>query len=524
MVLLASMAFASCTREVPETGNALVIAVPAEPSSLDPLLLEGAIAAMVGTFIYSFLVTDGPNGDNVPDVATEVPTRANGGISSDGLRIVYHLRHDVRWQDGAPLTARDCVFTYDAIMNSNNAIPSRFGYEEIKSVRALGAYTLELTLARPSRDVVDNFLALDGNYPIMPAHLLARYSSINRIAYNERPIGSGPYRVTNWVHGDHISLAANPQYFRGAPHISDMRLEFVTDSTTMLDELRTGEVGAAFTVDPALLQEARSIPNVRIVLTPVSGMGLLIMNLAQDPTADLRVREAIARAIDTKLVVDKASRGAFLSGNARRVYLKLPPGGQSPPYDPARARALLDAAGWRVGPGGIRVRDGRRLVLPLVTSSIEPMSDAVTALVQGELRTVGIDAVVRNYAPALYLMPGDAGGPVFGGRYSIAYFAIVGEVNGDLRFFYACSEAPPQGFDVSRLCDPRVDAALLAGSEAETPRAVDRDNADVERLVEEDVPDVVLYQERYLSVFTTRLHGFDPLPVTPFNAEWRWIL
>jgi peptide/nickel transport system substrate-binding protein len=480
---------------------------------------------MVGQLIYSFLVTDGPNGDNVPDVATSVPTRANGGISRDGLRIVYHLRRNVKWQDGAPLTARDCVFTYGAIMNPNNAIPSHFGYEDITTVRALGPYTLEVTLRRPSRDVVDNFLALDGNYPIMPEHLLARYPSINQIDYNELPVGSGPYRVVNWVHGDHLSLVANRNYFRGAPHIRNIVVEFIPDSSTMLDELRTGEIDAAFSIDPELLAEARSIPTMQVVLTPVTGMGLLVMNAAQGPTSNLRVREAIASAVDDKLIVGKVLRGAFLARNARRVYLKLPAGSeQTPPYDPQRARTLLDEAGWHEGPGGVRVRDGRHLVLPFVTSPVEPMSSAITAVLQAELRAVGIATTIHTYASALYMVPGAAGGPVFGGRFSIAYLQIFGEDDADLQFMYQCSEVPPKGFDISRICDPQLDRYLEAGSVAATPHEIELDNALVERELDKDVPDAVLYQQRTISVFTKRLHGFDPSPVTPYSDVWRWSL
>lgn len=500
----------ACEREAPISTNTLVLAYPAEPHSLNPLLLEGTTASMVGSLIYSFLVTDGPDGENLPDVATAVPTRSNGGISPDGLHIIYHLRRGVRWQDGVPLTARDCVFTYKAVMNPNNAIPSHFGYEEIASVRALDDYTLELTLRRRSRDVIDNFLALDGNYPIMPEHLLARYASINQVAYNSLPIGSGPYRVASWVRGDHVSLVANRGYFRGTPHIENVTVEFIADSSTMLDELRTGEIDAAFSIDAELLGEARSIPRVRVVLTPVTGMGLLIMNTAQSPTNDLRVREAIAGAVDAHLIVQKVLRGAFLARNARRVYLKLPADGeQTPPYDPQRARALLG---------------GKRLNLVFVTSPVEPMSGAVTAVLQAELRAVGIATTIHTYASTMYMIPAAAGGPIFAGKFSLAYLQIFGEIDGNVQFLYQCSELPPRGFDVSRICDARLDKYLETGSEALTSQEVERDNARVESELERDIPDVVLYQQQTISVFTKRLRGFHPSAVTPYTGSWQWSL
>ncbi|MBV8580596.1 MAG: peptide ABC transporter substrate-binding protein, partial [Candidatus Eremiobacteraeota bacterium] len=92
----------------------LVVGELAEPVSLNPLMLEGTTSGMIGSILYSFLLTNDANGNLAPDVATEVPTLANGGISRDGLRVTYHLRQNVRWHDGVPLTARDCVFTYRA--------------------------------------------------------------------------------------------------------------------------------------------------------------------------------------------------------------------------------------------------------------------------------------------------------------------------------------------------------------------------------------------------------------------------
>lgn len=526
VAIAAAIAMAGCARQNPTAHNTLVMAVATEPRSLNPLLLEGPTASWVGSLMFSFLLTDGPSGDQVPDVATAVPTLANGGISPDGVRVVYHLRKDVRWEDGAPLTARDCVFTYRAVMNPNNDIPSHYGYEDIRAVRALGPYTLEVLLRHPSRDVVTNFLALDGNYPIMPEHLLARYSSLNAIDYDERPIASGPYRVVEWTRGDHIALEANASYYRGAPHIAHLVLDFIPNSTTMLDELRTGEIGAALSIDPALLPEARTLPNVRVVLTPLLGMGELALNAAQGPTADVRVRQAIASAIDAPLVAEKASRGAFLPVDARRVLLRLPANGQtqSPAYDPARARALLDAAGWRAGPDGMRARDGKPLTLFFATSTYAPMSDTISAMVQAQLRSVGIAVTIRTFAPAVYMVPAAAGGPIFGGRFSLAYLYLIGEGNGDLQFLYDCAEQPPNGFDVSRLCDPRVDAVLAAGSSALSPQAATRDNERLVSLLEQDVPEVVLYQPRVVSVFTTQLGGFAPSAVTPYANPWRWYL
>ncbi len=518
---------AGCTKGASVRSNdELVVAVATEPQSLNPLLLEGPIGTMVGSLIYSYLLADGPNGEMIPEVAKEVPTLRNGGISPDGRRVVYHLRRDVRWQDGAKLTARDCVFTYRAVLNPNNAIPSRYGYDDIESVTAPDDYTLVVKLAHPVRSAIDGFLAPDGNYAIMPEHLLAKYPNVNQISFNTQPVGSGPYRVVEWMHGDHVLLQANRLYFRGAPHIKELLLKFVPDSVTTLNQLRDGEVDAAFDLDPELSQQAQDIPNVRVVFSPYSGMGVLVLNAERGPTANPRVREAIASALDDKTIVAKVARGTFLARNGRRVLLLMPSGDvtQSPAYDPVRARALLDEAGWTVGSDGVRRKEGRRLELTLITSPAQPMSAAVTVLVQAALIRVGIDTTIHSYASAIYKVPASAGGPLFAGRFSLAYLLITTGDDGDLDFLYDCSQRPPQGFDISRLCDRRVDAIAEAGSQSLDPAVVRRENARLELLLEEDVPEVVLYQPQRVSAFSKRLRGFNPSAVSPYTNSWKWTL
>ncbi len=157
LIFTAGALLTGCARQNTRTapsGNQLTVALAQEPVSLDPLLLEGPTAYAVGDLFYSYLTNYDSDGNQIPDLALQVPTLANGGVSSDGMHIVFHLRRGIRWQDGAPLTAADVVFTYRAIMNPDNAIPSRFGYDAVASVGAPDAYTVRLVLKRPLSPIV----------------------------------------------------------------------------------------------------------------------------------------------------------------------------------------------------------------------------------------------------------------------------------------------------------------------------------------------------------------------------------
>jgi len=254
----------------------------------------------------SYLVESNARGELIPEVAVRVPTQQNGGISRDGRTITYHLRRGVKWQDGVPLTARDVIFTQSAEMNPANNVPNRIGYDQVASIGAPDPYTVVVHLRRPFSPFVATFLGPQSIGAILPAHLLARYANLNRVPYNQLPIGSGPYRVVQWQHGDHVTLDANPGYWRGKPAISRIIYRIVPDSNTRLEQLRTGEVQAYFDIDPQLLPQVRTVPGITLTLTPIADMHILRFNLRDTILSDARVRHAIAMAIDRKQLLEAA--------------------------------------------------------------------------------------------------------------------------------------------------------------------------------------------------------------------------
>jgi peptide/nickel transport system substrate-binding protein len=358
---------AGCARagHPPTHAGALVIAIPQEPASLNPLYLEGILSYTIGELGYSYLTNYDSRGSVVPDLAA-VPTLENGGISAGGMRVTYRLRHHLTWQDGAPLTSRDVRFSYRAIMNPSNAISSRYGYDQVASVETPDAYTAVVILKHPYSPIVSYFFGGDSNYPILPAHLLARYANLNRVAYDAAPIGSGPYRLSRWVRGDRLNLEANERYYAGKPAIARIGLRFVRDSSTTIDQLLTGEVDATFFADVSRIATLRTIPNHRVVVTPVPYFYAMPFNVTDPVVKDPTVRRAFALAIDRHALVDKVSHGLYDADTGMRGLFTwaFDPRAGNVPYDPQRARALLVRDGWIDGPGETRVKRGRRLAVP----------------------------------------------------------------------------------------------------------------------------------------------------------------
>ena len=505
----------------------LVIAQQREPATLNPALENGAASTEIGELLFQYLVKYDDRGRLVGDAATAVPTLRNGGVSRDGLTITYHLRPHLRFADGTPLTARDCAWSIDAINDRANNVQSRYGYDVVARAEAPNATTLVLRLRHPFAPLPVLVLAPQG-FPILPAHLLRQYPNINRIPWNSKPLGSGPYVVTSWTRGDRLELRANPFYVNGAPKIAHLTIRFVPDTNTALNLLRTHEIDGVFNDanlgDVPLL---RSIPGLRVTTTPVNAVGALIFNTQDARTGDARVRRALARAIDIRTLIAKAYRGAVDAHEAGRglfIWAFDPHAYPDIPYDPAGARALLDAAGWIPGPDGIRHRGGERMQVLLVIQAATP-GDAIiaNALAQAE-RAIGVDVAVKAYQVTQLVAPAAQNGPVYGGKFQLALYPFVNGDDPDTTDQFACANVPPHGYNKSRICDPRIDALLRQARATYDPVQRKALYARLQALLSDELPIVLLYRRREIDAFSDRIRGQTTSVSSAFWNVGAWSL
>lgn len=534
MVAVATLALVvpACTRAngTPASAGTFVFTgLAGEPDSLDPMLSGMSDVYSLSHLYLSYLVESDDRGRLVPEIALRVPTRANGDVSADGKTVVYHLRRGVRWQDGAPLTAADVVFSYRAVMNPANNVVTRDGYTDIASVEARGRNTVVVRLRRPFSPLTAYFFGPQGVAAILPAHLLARYPNLNRVPFNQRPVGSGPYEVVDWRHGDSISFEANALYWRGRPHIAKMRYRIIPDPNTRLEELQTGEVDAYFDVDPQLLPQLRRMRDVIVAMTPVNDVHELIFNVRDPLLSDVRLRQAIARGIDRPKLIASATHGAGIAIDGDQPFngwaydSKLP----KVTYDPAAAGRLLDSAGWRMGADGVRAKDGRRLELTL---AISPQgvngSPLAAAVIQENLRLLGIAVTIKQYPFTGFYAPKAAGGVLASGQYQLAYSAwwLTGP-DPDDTWNFACDEIPPNGTNVYFWCDPKADAAMHAALLTTDRTQRIADYAVVQREIVRELPELSLWQVVMPNAYRPNLRGFAPSPFgSAFWNAWSWQL
>jgi peptide/nickel transport system substrate-binding protein len=521
------LALAACSRTGAPGGSRqrLVIGVVGEPSSLNPLLIEGVSTATVCPLIFSYLLTANDKGTLVPDLATTVPSLQNGGISRDGLTVTYHLRRNAVWQDGVPVTAADVIYTDEQVMNPKVNVPSRSGFDQVASVSAPDAHTVKVRLHHPYAALLSYFFAPDQNYVVLPRHILVGQPDLNHSSFNPAPIGSGPYKVAQWAHGDYLHLVRNDRYFGGKPAVPELVLRFVPNPMTEMNQMRTRELDAVFFTDTSLLEDYRRIPDVIVRHAPISGNFVLLFNVADPVTSDLRMRRGMAQGIDFEAVAERATHGVQTTANAGRGIFGWaydPSIPSRPTYNVPDAERLLDATGWKRGKDGVRRRNGVVLNLQLAYLDSSPNASVASLIIQQQLRALGVGVTLHGYNPQIFDAPGASGGPLFGGKFQLAVLPILGPDDPDVSWFLNCKQMPPNGFNIARLCDPQIDDANARGLRTYDPRERQQYSSFVQRRVAQELPFVGLWQQAGFEVLPPDLEGVNPSPLSPFWNVAAW--
>jgi peptide/nickel transport system substrate-binding protein len=496
------------------------------PNTLDPLLAANTTEAMIDRFMFDGLVSIDPTGTKqVPILAAVVPTLQNGGISPDGLTITYRLRDNVRWHDGVKFTSADVAFSWRAIMSSNNNVVSRTGYELVKSVDTPNATTVVFHMKRRFAPFVNTvFGESDSQYEVIPEHLLGKLHDINQIPFNSNPVGTGPFKFGEWARGDHLTLVPNDDYFLGKPKLQQIVIKFIPDENTELNQLRTHDIDWQFEASPQEYKELQTIPDLKIVLQDTNQYERVQMNLAHPPLDDVRVRQAIAYAVDrTKLVHD------LTFGSAVAADQDLPPFmwahasdiSRYPP-DIAKAKALLAAAGWTPGPDGVLVKDGRRLALDLAFNGTNTTRRAGVVQMQAMLAAVGIHVDVKSYQGALLFATAGQGGILQGGHFDLAWSGWVSGIDPDNSSTVTCAARPPNGNNVMLYCNEKVDAAENDALDHFDIPTRKRAYATIEKILTHDEPQIPIWWPRQLQPISPDFKNFSPNPVTESWNAYTW--
>jgi peptide/nickel transport system substrate-binding protein len=501
--------------------NHLRIGSPDEPDNINPMFGHTDATDQVDAFIFAPLFRYDPRGNFVPELATVVPTYANGGISRDSKTIVLHLRPNLRWSDGAPLTARDVRFTWRAVLNPRNNTKAAFGWDDIAAIDVPNDTTAIVRLKRPNANVLGVFGGGGGSaYPPLPEHLLAKLPDLNDAPFNAAPIASGPFVLRAWNHGSSLEFAPNPLYWRGPPKLAGISWKIVPNPDTLFEQLRTHEIDVVPTVGDTFASRLVTIPGIRIVKTLSANWRRLAINCARPGLRDVVVRRAIAESVDWNRM-----NATVYHGNNVRAHSDLPPDSWAAPnvpdypHDPAGAERALDADGWRRGPDGVREKDGTALRF-VISATNKPGNEQAEVQMQQELAAVGVALTIKNY-PASILFAQD--GPLYTGRYDLEWSIDTNGPDPDNQGSWSGDFVPPHGANTSFLRDP-----VITRTSDEAIRTFDRAKRKAlyqieETRIHELVPVVFLYWQVRLVAYDDDLKGYRPAEYITDNwNSWQW--
>ncbi|HYB89581.1 MAG TPA: ABC transporter substrate-binding protein [Candidatus Binataceae bacterium] len=459
--------------------------IETSPTSTDPRFSTDAISSRVNELVFDSLVRIDQTGNFTGDLAESIERPS-------ATRIVFHLRRGVRFADGRELTARDVKFTYDSILAPESLSPKRAAMQPLAAIDAPDDYTVVMDTREPYAPALE--LAMEG---IVPAG-----TPLPRLAVAPAPPGAGPFRMASYSRDEAVVLERNPDRAEPPGAARGIIFKVVPDPTVRALELMEGvcdlvENNIQYEVIPYL--GAR--PNLVVDKSPGTAYQYLAFNFRDRRLGDLRVRRAIAYAIDRETIVR-----SYLRANARVATGMLSPENWAYDgavtaygYDPGRARRLLDEAGYPPGPDGMR-----KLKFEYKTT---PEGARLAEVFQAMLRRVGIGLEVRTLEFATFYAD------IQRGNYDLTSMQWVG-INDPNHYYmvFDSRSTPPNGFNRGSYSNLQMDRLLEAGSATIDPQMRRRIYADVQQLAAEDLPYVSLWWQDNVAVMNRALAGFVPYP------------
>jgi peptide/nickel transport system substrate-binding protein len=539
------------------TPDTLILATTVEPATLHPVFGGDRMSAVeiLGALFEPLTVYDDQHRLR-PCLATEIPTRENGGIRilsaeeeaarGGQMESVWHLRPGASWSDGTPVTAHDFSFTLDLIKHPD--IPALIREVEDRIVRMEsrdGGRTLVVLWKKPYA-----FAAEGHRHLVIPRHLegprfeaLDNKKEYERTPFNREPVGNGPYRIAEWKMGRHLVLERQPHWNGPAPHFRRLIYRFIPEAETVLANLDTARVGA---VSPVALdydlakeyeQRAQLRHDCKYVVAATSSLSWVHIdfNLDNPLTADRRVRQALTAGLNRQGMCQLLFPGQDCATDTWLAPIHPccfpPPGQVAPdlpryPYDPQRAARLLDEAGWPLASNGLRSKEYLALQLTLSYLAGDALMDRVAQIVKEDWRVLGVD---------LHLQPMEA--KHFGELSSknleykgLSLYSWIMDPSADGITFWTAENIPTvdklSGQNACRWRNARSDELLYRATQTfDLPRRREL-LWEQQRLWADDLPAIPLFFQQEVSIRRHDLEGWRPTgtdtPVTWNCFEWRW--
>jgi peptide/nickel transport system substrate-binding protein len=402
-------------------GGPLKILLWQAPTLLNPHFASGTKDQIASRIFFEPLAGWDKEGNLIPQLAAEIPTKANGGLSADGTQVTWKLKKNVKWHDGKPFTADDVVFTWEYAKDPATAAYTTGSYKDIK-VEKIDDHTVRLTFGAPTPFWADPFVGVAGQ--ILPKHHFGDYvgAKSREAPGNLKPVGTGPYRFTDFKPGDILTAERNPDYHvANQPHFDTLEVKGGGDAVSAARAvLQTGEYDYAWNlqVEDEVLKRMETGGRGKVSAVPSGNIEFIILNTTdpwtevdgerssiktKHPTlSDPKVRQAI------NLLIDRDSVQKFIygrGGTATASFVNQPVKFKSTKlkyeFSVDKANKILDEAGYKKGSDGIREKDGKKLKYVFQTSINAPRQKT-QAIIKQACQRAGIDLELKSVTASVF--------------------------------------------------------------------------------------------------------------------------
>lgn len=485
LLVLSAACLCSCAKK--PASDTLVMIIESSPTNLDPRVGIDAQSERIDDLIFDDLLARDEHLNVQPGLAErwDIP---------DPLTYIFHLHHGVKFHDGRPLTSRDVKWSFDSLLQGKVRSTKAAAYRFVDRVEAPDDYTVVFHLKEPFATLLWNLSG--GAMGVVP------YGSSGE-EMSRHPIGSGPFRFVSAQQDRDVVIEDNPDYWGEKARLKRVQFIVVPDTTTRALELRKGSADVAINAlafDTIIALERDSA--LQMLRAPGTVLAYMAFNLRDPILKDARVRQAIAFAIDRQPLIHYLWRDF-----ARPAASILPPeswayDSRVPTYDfdPARARQLLDAAGYTA-------RNGVRFHLTMKTST-EESSRLLAAVLQQQLRDVGIALDIRSFEFATFFSD------VTRGEFQMYSLRWVGGNEDPDIFEYAfhTSRITPRGANRSYYSNPRVDSLIDQARSVTDQNSRRRSYSEIQRILASDLPYLNLWYNDNVLVHSRRVRGLTLNP------------
>jgi peptide/nickel transport system substrate-binding protein len=366
-----------------ESGGTLTIGTMNEPASLNPLRLSFTASTDIHEKLFMSLHRFDQGMNIVAGLAR------SWKFSEDFKEVTYVLRKNAKWSDGQPVTAEDVKFSFDMMRDPQIKYARAGGLQFVEKVEVVGPLAVKFVFNRVYSDEL-----FDTGIMVLPKHILEKLSAANSADFDANPVSDGPYRVEEWVRGDRLVLAANPDFYKGKPALDRIVFKFFGDETSLMNALQSGSVDMTNDLSPQYALKVQGDPNLTSIEYPGRNFTFIGWNLNSQLFSDVSLRKAFALSIDQIALINdvlmgkgKPANGPFLPTSWAYDQNMKPQ-----PYDPDQAKALLAELGWKDKNREGYLAKGPKQVLELnlLLAQGQPVQEATAVLIREQLKGVGV--------------------------------------------------------------------------------------------------------------------------------------